>query len=502
MRTTWIQWTLVLLTGFAMQAVGAQRDLDSLDAWVRGMSPAPFIRCGEQAWLDQLDDTREMWLEATPLERVSATNKLLQTLQDSHAAVSTMHWIWDVEKRRGTIPVRWAIEGQALWVMDSGVEGLPQEVRVLSLNGIPAEDCVKAACDLAPQEGESTVATARAAAHNITCWVLEATNTDSLTIDWVDPHAQVASTTKTFGVPLRKSFKAWAPISTRRPVVDWTFPDGTGLNGWDSWKKSREARRLSKEGHHIQTTWNGTATLKISSFSQGSWGRYHRRLFKGFYMMDQWNVPLVIDLRSNAGGQSPRMEALWRHIALQPATLPYALVAKQSPATWATNRKVYRRLRKRWIDKHRHDIEEAAYMYGMANLPIGEVDTLTFKKKPLASYRHEGAMALLIDGESASATVSFAGAFQAAERGPVIGEPCMGPAQGTMGNPYLMTLPESGIRVSLSTAVYMAQPTNDWAGSENIQPDFYVNTMWRRDSDLDQAIRLWQQTAGQSMRRR
>ena len=147
MRTTWIQWTLVLLTGFAMQAVGAQRDLDSLDAWVRGMSPAPFIRCGEQAWLDQLDDTREMWLEATPLERVSATNKLLQTLQDSHAAVSTMHWIWDVEKRRGTIPVRWAIEGQALWVMDSGVEGLPLEVRVLSLNGIPAEDCVKAACD-------------------------------------------------------------------------------------------------------------------------------------------------------------------------------------------------------------------------------------------------------------------------------------------------------------------------------------------------------------------
>ena len=68
-----------------------------------------------------------------------------------------MHWIWDVEKRRGTIPLRWAIEGRALWVMDSGVPGLPAEARVLALNGIPAEDCVAAAIDLA-QKGQSTVA--------------------------------------------------------------------------------------------------------------------------------------------------------------------------------------------------------------------------------------------------------------------------------------------------------------------------------------------------------
>ena len=36
----------------------AQDDLDSLDAWVRDMHPDPFIRCGEQAWLEALDETR------------------------------------------------------------------------------------------------------------------------------------------------------------------------------------------------------------------------------------------------------------------------------------------------------------------------------------------------------------------------------------------------------------------------------------------------------------
>ena len=191
--------------------------------------------------------------------------------------------------------------------------------------------------------------------------------------------------------------------------------------------------------------------LKISSFSDGGWGKYHRRLWRGFFLLEQWNVPLVIDLRSNAGGQSPRMESLWRHVAKEPLTLPHALVAKQSQATLAMHRKVYRGLRKRWVNKHRHQSEEATYIYDMANLALGEIDTLTFRKKSVASYHQKGPMALIMDGESASATVSFAGAFQATTRGPVLGEACMGPAQGTMGNPFLVRLPESGIHVSLST---------------------------------------------------
>lgn len=495
----WVLWAMTV----ASCPSWGQRDLDSLDAWVRSMAPAPFIRCGEDAWLRELGQARQAWDGASPVEKLRVTNRLLRTLEDSHSAISTMHWIWDVEKRRGTIPLRWAIEGRALWVMDSGVEGLPAEVRVLALNGIPAEDCVAAAIDLAPQEGQSTVATARAGAHNVTCWVLEHTQSDTLQVHWLDPQTMLARTSIGVGVPLRKAAKAWAPISTRRPVVDWTFPDGTGISGWDDRRKRREARRLAGTGHaeKVRTTWPGVATLKISSFSDGGWGKYHRRLWRGFFLLEQWNVPLVIDLRSNAGGQSPRMESLWRHVAKEPLTLPHALVAKQSQATLAMHRKVYRGLRKRWVNKHRHQSEEAAYIYDMANLALGEIDTLTFRKKSVASYHQKGPMALIMDGESASATVSFAGAFQTTTRGPVLGEACMGPAQGTMGNPFLVRLPDSGIHVSLSTAIYMAQDTDDWAASETIQPDFPVGTMWRSANGLDEAIRLWKEVATQTRKR-
>ena len=70
-----------------------------------------------------------------------------------------------------------------------------------------------------------------------------------------------------------------------------------------------------------------------------------------------------------------------------------------------------------------------------------------------------------------------------------------------MGNPLLVRLPESGIHVSLSTAIYMAQDTDDWAASETIQPDFPVGTMWRSANGLDEAIRLWKEVATQTRKR-
>ena len=172
----------------------AQADLDSIDSWVRQMQPAPFIRCGESTWKEALDETRERWLGKTYLERVVLSNNLLQVLQDSHTAVSAYDWIWDVEHAFGTLPIRWNIEGGAMWTLDSGLPGLPEGVRVLALNGLDAESIVRAAMDLAPMEGVSTTATSRVGAHNITPYVLGITEKDTLTVTWVDPSTTLPKT--------------------------------------------------------------------------------------------------------------------------------------------------------------------------------------------------------------------------------------------------------------------------------------------------------------------
>ena len=163
------------------------------------------------------------------------------------------------------------------------------------------------------------------------------------------------------------------------------------------------------------------------------------------------------------------MELLWNHLSNVSVHLPYALVAKQSAFTARINERHYKRLRKRWVDKHLQTSAEARYIHTMATMPVGRTDTLFFPKKHPNSQGHQGPVAVIIDGESASASVSFAGAFQD-QRGPLLGEACMGPSNGTMGNPYVRRLPHSGIFVSLSTAMYLAKPAENWAAGTPFNP--------------------------------
>ena len=490
---------LRILTFFAFSSLisngnaAAQEDLDTLDSWVRAMHPAPFIRCGEEAWMKRLKLTREQWPNASHIDRVQLTNLLLQTMQDSHSGVSGFHWIWDVEKKHGTLPIRWAIEGRGLWVLDSGLPGLPEEVRVLNINGLSAEDVVQAALNLSTMEGPSYKATSRTAAHNITPWILAKFDTSTVTITWIDEKQGKPITRSFHAQKWRQARKGWARISATRPVVDWTFPDGSKLTRLDERLHVKQNHRLAEaqKKRRIQTHWSGAATLKISSFSRGPWARYQKRLARGFQRVKDMNCPLILDLRGNPGGQSPRMEMLWNYVAKSARHLPFALVAKQSHPTSRANSRHYKRLRKRWVDKHLHHSADAKYIFTLATLPLGAIDTLFFPKKRVPQQSFKGPLAVLIDGESASASVSLAGALQDSKRGPLIGESCLGPKNGTMGNPYIRTLPKSGIQVSLSTAVYMAEPCTNWKETNPIKPDVLIPAMWKRNSELNESLRLW-----------
>ena len=86
------------------------------------MAPARSFGAARM-WLRELDQARQAWDGAEPVEKLQVTNRLLRTLEDSHSAVSTMHWIWDVEKRRGTIPFGGRLKGGPCgsWTLGSRV---------------------------------------------------------------------------------------------------------------------------------------------------------------------------------------------------------------------------------------------------------------------------------------------------------------------------------------------------------------------------------------------
>ena len=189
------------------------------------MHPAPFLRCAPSLWESKLDALRLEWADLTHMEHVREVNALLQTLQDSHAAVSAWDWMWAVEREHGSVPIRWALEGDALWVAASAVDGLSAGTRVLSLNGMDAAQCAAVARDLGNVEGHSPVGQARTGVHSLTAWVMGHTQSDSLHVAWLDRASGEVQHMAISGVPLRKANRAWRPISQRGPSVQWAFPD-------------------------------------------------------------------------------------------------------------------------------------------------------------------------------------------------------------------------------------------------------------------------------------
>ena len=118
------------------------------------------------------------------------------------------------------------------------------------------------------------------------------TQSDTLHVQWLDRTSGAVKLVAIPGVPLRKAGKSWRPISQKGPAVQWTFPEEENSLGLD-----------------------GASLLAVSSFSQGRFGKYQRRLWKGFQRAKELGLPVVIDLRGNAVDSRPGWRCsggMWR----------------------------------------------------------------------------------------------------------------------------------------------------------------------------------------------
>ena len=112
---------------------------------------------------------------------------------------------------------------------------------------------------------------------------------------------------------------------------------------------------------------------------------------------------------------------------------------------------------------------------------------------PRRRLKYEGPAVMLLDGLSASASVSLAAWFVRSGRGKTIGEPPMGSISGTFGNPIRITLPSSGIQMNVATARYYTEAPIRWE-TRPLLPDFPVTKtiedyVFDRDPFLERALR-------------
>jgi C-terminal processing protease CtpA/Prc len=242
-------------------------------------------------------------------------------------------------------------------------------------------------------------------------------------------------------------------------------------------KGLQRKERVKKETYQLKLLPDSNlAVLKIGSFSYQSAGKYHRFLKKSFKRIKRSGLNnLAIDLRNNTGGNSDRMEMLFGYLTPNPPAVPANIIAKQSPTSQAHISRQYKGLKRFVIDHFYKGNEDAINYRKMAALEPGVTDTLYYTKgpKPEDKKRFQGTTYLLINGRSGSASVNFASIFKSMNLGLVLGEPCLGPKSGTWGNAANAELPNSQIKLYLSTIRYNTDNLF-LVDPDPVQPDVFI----------------------------
>jgi hypothetical protein len=266
----------------------------------------------------------------------------------------------------------------------------------------------------------------------------------------------------------------------------------------------RRAKRMSTEAflpyELVFMQHDSTAILRISTFAPPLARKYKNFIARSFKAIQKKNCTnLIIDIRDNGGGSSGWVEYLYSFLDTAGYNTPNNIIARNSEIALQRARLFNRgitRILTRYFFKKDEDVQS---FRSWTTLPIGAYDTIYFHEPTVQkkSLVYTGKCYLLINGLTASAGVDFTNQFKRTQRGPVIGEPCLGPISGTFGNPAAYKLPNSHLSLFIATIRYNNDRTFQYI-KDPIQPDFTVlstpeDIAKRKDTQLEFVKSLIQQ---------
>jgi C-terminal processing protease CtpA/Prc len=455
----------VFLTGAQMQS-----DLDSLSEYILRMHPAPFAHCSEQDWSDQLTKSKRMVLGGGNIYKAAKScSDLTSLLRDSHTGIALQHFANSLANSYGQIPIEIAtVENKAVVVKDWTNTIMPGSV-VESIGGIDSRSILGMSMSLISQEGEAVISRLRMA--------------DKLWNDLV-PFALggVGGDHVPFVLDQQFQNESMLPILVREELDLLKMAASTPEIRWN-WVEE----------------YPGVVHLKIRSFHPEQLQKFKRELKDCFKAIRSWEKEhgqsisgLILDLRQNSGGHIAVMAEILPYLASVPTRIPFGVQIKHSPEARSQLMQPtfgrpfapfgYHKNFKILNQAIRNRNDEI-----MTFVPFESAIT------PRRRLKYEGPAVMLLDGLSASASVSLAAWFVRSGRGKTIGEPPMGSISGTFGNPIRITLPSSGIQVNVATARYYTEAPIRWE-TRPLLPDFPVTKtiedyVFDRDPFLERALR-------------
>ena len=426
---------IIVVLAFASSKLTAQEitkgyhnDLDTLRAWVDEIHPWPYSRCSKH----EADSAfalahSEIDTSTSMLDFLKLIGRTLGVFSDSHTLINIEKFQSSVANNKGELKIALRyIEGK-FYVSKDPNDIIDLGTQIIKINGNPIIEYFNSALNITPTEGNTYTSKVRVATILMMDFALYDIEDDAEGIILETAKGEVID----YPVVKRST-----NIEKVKSVVEWVWPI---------------------EGYSI-------VTIKVKSFNEGKDGRFYREVKRGFRKLKRTDYNyLVVDLRGNLGGSATRMEYLLSFIIDEEFAFPEVAIYKQCRETKENYNDVYKGFIKWLVDKFGDDEQYIQLIKRSALLEIGETDSMRFKPN---NYEFKqvfgGNTCLLIDGLSASASVSFTSYYKRFNRGEVIGENCMGPMTGTFGNPIHRTLRNSRIGVSIASVAFALDSNLNW----------------------------------------
>jgi hypothetical protein len=412
-------------------------DLESLKQELINSHPGPFEFCDERYFQKVYAASNYAVEDRTTLVEFSLiVANLLNTLRDSHTAIDYGQLL-DLQFNGGgyfmplSLELTEALGSDQILIANDWEQKISPGSELISINGVDTDKLLKRALDYSCIEGDAE-----------------------------DARKSVAVSILTICAGLKIPYAS----SNQVRVVDFDTGDTVevSLRGFQRKEFYRERARRHQQLHPSPVQLqldaeNDIAILQVSTFAPTSSRKYRKQIADCFRKINESNHSnLIIDLRNNGGGSSSLVEYLYSFIDTLGYNTPSNVIARNSRLASSRSRLMNSIFADVIMALFFSRDEDVLSFRHFSQLAIGEVDTVYFKTptRQASNVVFRGPCYVLINGLTASAAVDFTSAFRKRNRGMLVGHQCLGPITGTWGNPAALTLPNSGLRVSIATIRY------------------------------------------------
>lgn len=444
------------------------QDLDELNRLLREVHPNPWVYCDEAYFVTAFDSLHVHVRTGMSYQAFGMrVSELLFLLKDSHTLINYQSFLAPYRaggKRFSAFSVH--SNDSSVFIRKDALSLLPPGAQLIAVNGIDARYLHQQVSRFAVREGDSPVGVRRVSDALFTNFV-------ALPARYRGQHADVQIET----------------IDGKTKVIRYPLK-----NERDLWRIKRDA----EDAVHELRFYDGgkRAVVRIGSFDYRGGGHYDRFLKKSFKAIKKaGTTDLAIDLRDNTGGRSNRVEELFTYLTASDSLIvPKNLVAKQSEASFRRFESEFKQWQRKLVRLLTPQSSENRYYLHIAEMPVGEIDTVYFSQARAANHRNffSGNVALFTNGLSGSASANFAATYSKFNVGSIYGEPCLGPVNGTWGNPVAVRLKNSQLPLLIASIRFNLDDRFDYRSTESI-PVTHKVAITGEDfaNDRDPVIKQW-----------